>query len=107
MLKKRILAIGLAMMTVLESSMVVSAADHVHDFKREMYSYSYTTSHSHRYVWGKEESGAPLYAQCDYIIRYHVLDMYCAYCDTKSPNPNAYKTVNTGSWEHDCPGGRK
>lgn len=63
--------------------------------------------HIHTYVWGREESGAPIYRQCDYIIRYHVLDMYCAYCDIKSPNANSSKTVNTGSWEHDCPDGRK
>ncbi len=107
MLKKKVLAIGLAMVTLLGSCLMVHADDHEHSFIREMYAYSYTTSHSHTYVWGREESGAPIYRQCDYIIRYHVLDMYCAYCDIKSPNANSSKTVNTGSWEHDCPDGRK
>ena len=99
MLKKRILAIGLAMVTVLGSSMVVSAANHTHHYIREVYVYSYEVPKSHKYVSGILEDGTRIYAMCNYKEKVHVLQRYCAYCDA-----TLGETVEGGraQIEHDC-----
>lgn len=55
MLKKKVLTLMLAMVTMLGSSMVVQADTHTHEFIKEMYSHTYYVPASHRYLYAVYE----------------------------------------------------
>ncbi len=101
MLKKRVLAIGLAMVALVGSSFAVHAEEtHKHIVEREVYIYSYNVPKSHTYEKAVLADGTIIYDVCNYTERVHILQVYCNYCDY-----TLGEKVEGGraQLEHDCP----